>query len=96
MDDERWNATLEGYRQEPFGWQKKRHLTHPTTDLNLVTDPFTKEDLAWIQQRLDARLTPTLERIFGVTAASIRGNDVSTVVVGSILLTVTSRRLRIP
>jgi hypothetical protein len=51
---------------------------HPTTDLNLVTDNFSDEDRAWIQQRLDARLAPTLERIFGVPPSAIRANDVST------------------
>lgn len=62
---------------EPRGWQKKRHDNHPTTDLNLVTDPFSKEDRTWIQQKLDARLAPTLERIFGVPPSSVRANDVS-------------------
>ena len=71
--------TMMGYLKEPYGWQKTRHVFHPTTDLNLVTDSFSDEDRAWIQQRLDARLAPTLERIFGVPPSAIRANDVSTV-----------------
>jgi len=69
------NRRMEGYLKEPFGWQKTRHKHHPTTDLNLVTDSFSDEDRAWIQQRLDARLAPTLERIFGVPQSAIRAND---------------------
>ncbi len=71
-------TTMMGYLKEPYGWQKTRHKFHPTTDLNLVTDNFTDEDRAWIQQKLDARLAPTLERIFGVPPSAIRANDVST------------------
>ena len=71
--------TMMGYLKEPYGWQKTRHAFHPTTDLNLVTDNFSDDDRAWIQQRLDARLAPTLERIFGVPPSAIRANDVSTV-----------------
>ena len=71
------NKTMTGYLQEPFGWQKTRHESHRTTDLNLVTDNFSDEDRAWIKERLDARLAPTLERIFGVPTSAIRANDVS-------------------
>ncbi len=71
------DPTMLGYLKEPLGWQKTRHQSHPTTDLNLVTDSFLDEDRAWIQQRLDARLAPTLERIFGVPPSAIRANDVS-------------------
>jgi hypothetical protein len=78
---EQWNATLTDYLQQPYGWQKKRHLSYPTTDLNLVTDPFTREDRAWVQQRLDARLAPILERIFGVPESAIRAKDVSSGVI---------------
>ena len=63
--------------KEPYGWQKKRHQSHPTTDLNLVVDPFSDDDREWIRKKLDARLAPALERIFGVPPASIRANDVS-------------------
>ena len=71
------SSKIEGYLKEPYGWQKTRHKFHPTTDLNLVTDNFSDEDRSWIQQRLDARLSPTLERIYGVPPSAIRANDVS-------------------
>ena len=71
------HTTMMGYLKEPYGWQKSRHKFHPTTDMNLVTDNFSDEDRAWIQQKLDARLAPTLERIFGVPPSAIRANDVS-------------------
>ena len=71
------HTRISGYLKEPFGWQKTRHKAHPTTDLNLVTDNFSEEDRSWIQQRLDARLAPTLERIYGVPPSAIRANDVS-------------------
>lgn len=61
--------------QEPVGWQKTRHGSYPTTDLNLVTDPFTKEDRAWISDLLDRRLAPSMERFLGVPPAAIRMND---------------------
>jgi hypothetical protein len=68
---------LKGYLEDPPGWQKLRHRSFPTTDLNLVTDPFTREDQEWVRTKLDARLAPTLERIFGVPPSSIRAIDVS-------------------
>lgn len=42
---------------------------------NLVTDPFTREDRSWISHRLDSRLSPLLERAFGIPASSVRAND---------------------
>ena len=61
--------------REPVGWQKTRHSTYPTTDLNLVTDPFSREARQYISQKLDRRLAPLLERIYGVTPRAIRAND---------------------
>ena len=71
------SSRMMGYLKEPYGWQKTRHKFHPTTDLNLVTDNFSDDDRSWIRQRLDARLAPTLERIYGVPPSAIRANDVS-------------------
>lgn len=61
---------------DPIGWQKKRHKVYSTTDLNVVTDPFSKEDRQWIKNKLDARLAPTIERLYGVPQGSIRANDI--------------------
>ena len=71
------NETIKGFLKEPVGWQKKRHDSYPTTDLNLVTDPFTKSDRTWIREKLDARLAPTMSRLFGIPPRSIRALDVS-------------------
>ena len=62
---------------EPVGWQKKRHASYPTTDLNLVTDPFTPQDRAWLETILHQRLSPLLQRVYGVVPKAIRANDVS-------------------
>jgi hypothetical protein len=69
------NKTLKDWEQEPVGWHKTRHGNYPTTDLNLVTDPFSNEDQAWLGNLLDRRLAPTLARIYGVPVAGIRAND---------------------
>ena len=61
--------------REPAGWQKTRHTLYQTTDLNLVTDPFTPEAREYISEKLNRRLAPLLERIFGVTPKAIRAND---------------------
>eukprot|EP00980_Cylindrotheca_fusiformis_P023174 scaffold10199_cov146-Cylindrotheca_fusiformis.AAC.31 len=61
---------------DPIGWQKKRHKVYSTTDLNVVTDPFSKEDRQWIQQKLNARLAPTIQRLYGVPQGAIRASDV--------------------
>ena len=67
------NSTL---LQEPVGWQKQRHDSYPTTDLNLVTDPFTNEDRLQLSLWLDRRLAPLIGRIYGIPVeASIRAND---------------------
>ena len=71
------NKTIMGLLSEPYGWQKTRHGIYPTTDLNIITDPFTKSDRMWIQNILNSRLTPLIERIYGIPATSIRANDVS-------------------
>ena len=63
--------------REPKGWRKDRHQAYPTTDLNVVTDPFTKQDREWIETILNQRLAPILERAYGVSPASIRAQDVS-------------------
>ena len=61
---------------EPRGWTKDRHTSYPTTDLNLVTDPFTANDREFLKRRLDARLAPLLERIYGIAPRAIRANDI--------------------
>jgi len=66
---------MRGYLDEPRGWQKLRHELYPTTDLNVVTDGFSEADRNWLRQKLDARLAPTLERIFGIPPSAIRAND---------------------
>lgn len=60
---------------EPKGWTKDRHTSYPTTDLNLVTDPFTANDRDFLQRILDARLAPLLERVYGIAPGAIRAND---------------------
>ena len=57
---------LDSTLSEPPGWKKGRHNAYPTTDLNLVTDPFTNEDRAWLADRLNSRLAPIIERGFGI------------------------------
>eukprot|EP00536_Pseudo-nitzschia_multiseries_P004878 jgi/Psemu1/189169/e_gw1.85.127.1 len=69
------SSRMRGYLDEPRGWQKLRHELYPTTDLNLVTDGFSEADRDWLREKLDARLAPTLERIFGIPPSSIRAND---------------------
>lgn len=65
---------LEKLLKWPPGWRKDRHFSYPTTDLNVVND-FGKEDLDKIASLLHARLSPLLERIYGITKDSIRAND---------------------
>lgn len=60
---------------EPKGWTKDRHTSYPTTDLNLVTDPFTTNDRDFLKKILDARLAPLLERVYGIAPGAIRAND---------------------
>jgi hypothetical protein len=69
------NAAITAWKKEPLGWQKMRHGNYPTTDLNMVIDPFTKQDREWLGDLLDRRLAPTLARIFGIPINSIRAND---------------------
>ena len=49
-------------------------ISYPTTDMNLVVD-FQKSDLDVISSLLNARLSPLLERIYGISKNSIRAND---------------------
>ena len=69
--------SLNSIIKDPSGWKKDRHISYPTTDLNLVTDPFTTEDRAYLAERLNARLAPVVERAFGIARGAIRANDVS-------------------
>lgn len=70
------NETIQLLLTEPKGWNKLRHQEYPTTDLNLVTDPFTKEHRAWLKEKMNARLAPIIQRIWGIPPESIRANDV--------------------
>jgi len=65
---------LEKILMKPRGWQKDRHEAYPTTDLNVVHD-LQSNDRDYLEQILDARLSPLLERIYGVSRESIRAND---------------------
>lgn len=67
---------LNSLLQYPVGWKKDRHTYYPTTDLNLVTDPFSGEDREWLAQRLDARMAPIIERAFGISRGAVRANDI--------------------
>ena len=52
-----------------------RHDSYPTTDLNVVID-FSTEDKATLKRILDARLSPLIERVYGISRDSIRANDI--------------------
>lgn len=69
------NETSEALLREPQGWQKTRHGSYPTTDLNLVTDPFTREDRKFLTNLLDRRLAPLISRVYGIPERAIRAND---------------------
>ena len=75
IQDGKENTTLTYLLDHPSGWQKMRHGAYPTTDLNLVTDPFTKEDRDYIGNLLDRRLSPVMARVLGISKGSIRSND---------------------
>ena len=62
-------------KSAPAGWKKDRHTFYPTTDLNLVSDPFNTSDREWLASILDARLSPVMERAYGVFRGAIRTND---------------------
>ncbi len=67
----------EGYEKLlkwPQGWKKDRHASYPTTDMSVVAD-FQNSDLHIISSLLSARLSPLLEKIYGITKSSIRAND---------------------
>jgi hypothetical protein len=65
---------LDSLLSSPPGWRKDRHQSYTTTDLNTVID-FTKDDLKQISTLLHSRLSPILEKIYGVSRDSIRAND---------------------
>lgn len=71
-DDER--EKLQKMLTWPHGWKKDRHQYYPTIDLNVAVD-FLKEDLEKIANLLNARLSPLLARIYGVSQDSIRADD---------------------
>lgn len=68
-------------QREFAGWRKDRHTAYPTMDLNVVTDPFTKEDRDWLARKMDTRLATVIERVYGVVPGAIRANDVSSMIV---------------
>lgn len=77
-DDDKNGAAiydLEKILEWPEGYKKDRHEAYPTTDLNVVVD-FSQEDKKFLKKILDARLSPILERVYGVTRDSIRANDI--------------------
>ena len=77
LTGEEVNTTTSAFLEDPYGWNKMRHSVYQTTDLNLVTDPFTNEDRDYISEKLHTRLSPLLQRIYGIPPSSVRCNDVS-------------------
>jgi len=67
-------AKLEQIITWPSGWKKDRHVSYPTTDLNVVLD-FERTDLDFLSNLLHARLAPLLSKIYGISPDSIRAND---------------------
>lgn len=63
--------------QDPPGWQKLRHSSYPTVDLNLLNDPFLPADREVLASILSQRLAPLIQRIFGIVPSALRANDVS-------------------
>ncbi len=68
--------SLQKVLEWPSGYKKDRHSSYPTTDLNVAID-FNDDDKAYLKKILDSRLSPLLERVYGVTRDSVRANDVS-------------------
>ena len=66
------NPKLQEFLTQPMGWRKQRQPAYPLTDLQVESDPFTNEELDWIQDKLDRRLAPLLQRIYGVPPSSLR------------------------
>jgi len=66
----------EKYLEIPEGWHKARHSHYPTTDLNLISDPFSDEDRLYLGTILNSRLAPLIERVYGVTPKALRANDI--------------------
>ena len=64
-------------RKEPLGWRKLRHSNYPTTDLNVITDPFTPEDRAFLQEKMNARLAPLVRlNVYDYNAFTCKYADV--------------------
>ena len=61
----------EEFLTTPMGWRKFRQPAYPLTDLQVESDPFTNDELDWIQDKLDKRLAPLLQRIYGVPPSSL-------------------------
>ena len=70
LDEEEWREFL----TYPYGWRKERQPDYPVTDLQIEADPFTEDDLDWLESKLDARLAPLLERIYGVPPTALKSS----------------------
>jgi len=67
-----------GYLKLPPGFSKvhRYNQTLTTSELSVLTDPFTKADREWLMNTLlQTRLAPTIRRVYGVTLESINLQD---------------------
>ena len=76
VEVERYESMKKIVEIEPKGWKKDRHKSYPTTDLNVVLD-FSKQEKLYLKQIFDTRLSPLIQRTYGISPDSIRANDVS-------------------
>mmetsp|Transcript_5939 Transcript_5939/g.8795 ORF Transcript_5939/g.8795 Transcript_5939/m.8795 type:complete len:205 (-) Transcript_5939:1347-1961(-) len=59
------------------GWHSSRHNKYPTTDLSVIDDAFTMEDRLLVEEKLNDRLVPIVERLYGVVPKALHCSDVS-------------------
>mmetsp|Transcript_54249 Transcript_54249/g.131624 ORF Transcript_54249/g.131624 Transcript_54249/m.131624 type:complete len:545 (+) Transcript_54249:103-1737(+) len=55
----------------PFGWRKQRQPEYPLTDLQVEDDPFFDDELDWIQDKLDKRLSPLIHRVYNIPPVAL-------------------------
>mmetsp|Transcript_45815 Transcript_45815/g.69109 ORF Transcript_45815/g.69109 Transcript_45815/m.69109 type:complete len:378 (+) Transcript_45815:527-1660(+) len=57
------------------GWHSSRHNKYPTTDLSVIDDAFTMEDRLLVEEKLNDRLVPIVERLYGVVPKALHCSD---------------------
>ena len=70
------NSPMISLPNPPPGWKNDCHRFYPTTDINLITNPFMYTNHEWLASFFDAWLAQLIEYVYGIWMGAVNANDI--------------------